>query len=243
MTPQETISAIAGPTGSIGAAFYFHPNTLATGKELGLDGFRWYVLGRGGALGDVHADVVQSAFGYFNPDLIAKLWNSAREKVDPKEAGQRFFDCCAERGRELLAGADGLDAYCAAADAVIDAMPRAGLPLFAGTAALRCADDPAGRAMQKAAVLRELRGSAHLCGVLAVGLSDRIAHLVQRPNDQQMFGWEDAPEIPADANERMAEAERITDVIVTPAFAVLDDAQSSALVDGTTAMAAALGIG
>ena len=42
-----------GPLGQIGQAYYFHPDTLARGKELGLDGFRWYMLGRGGVLGDV----------------------------------------------------------------------------------------------------------------------------------------------------------------------------------------------
>ena len=30
------------PIGSIGAAFYFHPDTLAAGKAAGLDGFRMH---------------------------------------------------------------------------------------------------------------------------------------------------------------------------------------------------------
>ncbi|MGI9594675.1 MAG: helix-turn-helix domain-containing protein, partial [Acidimicrobiales bacterium] len=56
---------MAGPIGAAGAAFYVNPDTLARGKELGLDGFRFYVLGRGGVMGDVPAKVVESAFGYF----------------------------------------------------------------------------------------------------------------------------------------------------------------------------------
>ena len=67
MQPRDVIHAIAKPTGDIGASFYFDPDTLARGKELGLDGFRFYVLGRGGVLGDVEPDVVRSAFGYFHP--------------------------------------------------------------------------------------------------------------------------------------------------------------------------------
>ena len=50
MTPQDIMRTIAEPTGPIGSAFYFHPDTMARGKELGLDGFRFYVLGRGGVL-------------------------------------------------------------------------------------------------------------------------------------------------------------------------------------------------
>ncbi|MEZ5230551.1 MAG: hypothetical protein R2710_28945 [Acidimicrobiales bacterium] len=61
MTPEAVISATAGPTGNVGAAFYFHPDTLAKGKELGLDGMRFYILGRGGVLGDAESDVVASA--------------------------------------------------------------------------------------------------------------------------------------------------------------------------------------
>ena len=52
MQPVEIMRAtdVIGP---IGAAFYFHPDTVARGKEAGLDGFRFYILGRGGVLGDV----------------------------------------------------------------------------------------------------------------------------------------------------------------------------------------------
>ena len=74
--------------GSIGAAFYFHPDTVAKGKEVGLDGFRFYVLGRGGVLGDVEPDVVHAAFGYFHTGLIDKIWISAKEIVAPRDAAR-----------------------------------------------------------------------------------------------------------------------------------------------------------
>ena len=61
--------------GDIGSAFYFHPDTVAKAKSLGLDGFRMYFLGRGGVLGDVEPAVVSSAFGYFEPGLLAHMWN------------------------------------------------------------------------------------------------------------------------------------------------------------------------
>lgn len=57
MTPVDTMRA-TDAIGTIGAAFYFHPDTLARGKAAGLDGFRFYILGRGGVLGDVEPAVV-----------------------------------------------------------------------------------------------------------------------------------------------------------------------------------------
>ena len=67
MDPREIIAAIAKKTGDIGSAFYFEPDTVAKAKELGLDGFRFYFLGRGGVLGDVDPPSCRSAFGYFQP--------------------------------------------------------------------------------------------------------------------------------------------------------------------------------
>ena len=62
-------------------------------------------------------------------------------------------------------------------------------------------------------------------------------------NDIAMFGWtaDDAPEISDATHAAMAEAERITDTIVTPAFEVLDDAGRTAFLDGLTRIAAAAG--
>lgn len=239
MASIDTIRATSPANNGIGAVFYFHPDTLEAGAELGLDGFRWYVLGRGGVLGDVPAAVVQSAFGYFEPGLVEKLWNTAREKAHPVEAARRYFECCGAIGVKLLDGVAGLDEYCEAADVVIDAMPRAGLPLFAGIADLECSADPRARAMQKAAVLRELRGSAHLCAVLASGLTDAQAHALKRPDDVAMFGWDQPIALPDDGPARLAQAEETTDRILLPGYDALTDAQAAALEAGTTALATA----
>lgn len=240
MTPRETLTTIAGPTSDIGAAFYFHPATVAAGRELGLGGFVFYVLGRGGALGDVPAAVVSSAFGYFNPDAIAATWNKYRDVVSPPVAAQAFWDECGKRGNELFADLDRLDAYIEAADIVIEHADLAAVPLFAGTAQLVCSDEVPGRAMQKAAVLRELRGGAHLIAVLASGLSDAQAHAIKRPGDVAMFGWEEAPEVPIDGDIRMDAAEDLTNTLLERAFFALTTEQAEALVAGTMAMHAAL---
>ncbi len=208
---------------------------------MGLDGFRFYLLGRGGVLGDVEPAVVASAFGWWNPDLIAKMWNSSREKVAPREAGRRYHECSADLGRAKLAGVEGLDAFNAAAEKVVRAANPAGLALFAGIAAEPLAEDAPGRAMQLVAVLRELRGSAHIVGVMATGLEPRMAHAIKRPDMVKSFGWGEDP-IPFTEADRakLDEAEAITDRIVFPAFAVLSPAEAEALVTGVERIQAAL---
>ncbi|MAT04341.1 MAG: hypothetical protein CL424_04775 [Acidimicrobiaceae bacterium] len=240
MTPREVIQAIKQPTGDIGAVFYFHPATLDRGKELGLDGFRFYFLGRGGVLGDVEPGVVQSAFGYFNPDLLAKMWNTGKERVSPRDAARAYIACCHDVGRSKLADVDGLDAYVEAATAVIDAVDGGALALFAGVRAEPVPDDTAGAAIHQAMVLRELRGSAHLAAIAAVGLSTRVAHAIKRPDDLAMFGYEEPPAITDDDRAALERAEAITDDILEPAFAVLSGGQGDALVAGTNAMHTAL---
>lgn len=242
MTPIDCIKATAGPLGNVGSAFYFAPDTLAVGKELGLDGMRWYMVGRGGVLGDCHADVVASAFGYFHKASVAKLWDSAREKIAPRDAGRRYHECAAAFGRAKYAGVAGLQAFNAAAESVIAHATPAGLALFAGIAAEPLDSDPAGRAQQLAAVLRELRGSAHIVALLAAGVSPEKAHFMKRPEMYKAFGYDEAnPPSVTDADKANRDrAEDLTDQLLLPAYAHLDAASAKALADGADALAAAL---
>jgi hypothetical protein len=226
--------------GRLGGAWYFDRQTLATGKEHNLDGLRFYFLGRGGVLGDVEPEVVCSAMGYFNPALIDKMWNTAKERMAPREAARLYLSCCHEFGRARFAGLDGLDAFCAAAEQVNDAIDPAGLALYAGIDAEPVPDDPPARAIHLTAVLREARGSAHLLGVVASGLRPRIAHAIKRPTEGKEFGWDDEPQPTSDELARWEQAEEMTIRQLEPSFGVLDAAGQDALVAGLTAMEAAL---
>jgi hypothetical protein len=244
---DQLISDISPKIQALGAAFYFQPETVARGKELGLDGFRFYFLGRGGVLGDVEGRVVASAFGYFSPPLVDKIWSSAKERasVGPREAAREYLACAHAFGRAKFADIAGLDGFCGAAQAVVAAAAAdpGALALFAGISAEALPDDLPARAYQLACVLREHRGSAHLAAVRAAGLSPRVAHAIKRPTEVETFGW-GADEVAAVTDEdraRHARAEELTDVIEGPAYAVLDAAQATALRDATDAMAAQLG--
>lgn len=231
---DELLARACPLVGDLGWRFYFAPATLERGRELGLDGSQFYFLGRGGVLGDVDARVVASAFGYFDPAHVARTWDAARAVVAPRDAARAYLACCQELGRERLGQLHGLEALCAALEAVNDAADPAGLALYAGISAEPLADDLPARAMQLVAVLRELRGSAHLVALVSSGVAPKVAHFLTRPDAMAMFGWDpDDPPTPTDADRAgLAEAERRTDLIVRPAYAVLDGPERSALLAG-----------
>jgi len=240
METLSLIQSISQTTNAAGSAFYFDPATLAKGKELGLDGFRFYVLGRGSVLGDVDAAVITSAFAYFAPATIDKIWTSAKEKLAPAAAAEAYNQCCADLGLAKLADIEGIAAYNEAAEAVVAATELAGFSLFAGWAAQPRSEEPAARAMQLVALLRELRGDAHIVALRASGVSAPVAHAIKRPGDVATFGWDPAPTIAADDAAKCEAAEALTDQLLVPSYAGLSDAQAAALVFGTEAIGAAL---
>ena len=135
------------------------------------------------------------------------------------------------------------DAMVTAADVVNDAADPVGLALYAGYRGELLVDDTPGRALQIVNVLRELRGSAHLIALRACGVDARTAHFIKRPGDGAMFGWpaDFLPEISEDQRAAAARAESLTDDLVRPAYAALDDDGSAALLRGLDNMAVALG--
>lgn len=242
MTPEDVVATASPKIGELGWSFYFIPETRAVAEGLGLDLFRLYFLGRGGVLGDVEAPVVASAMGYFKPSLVAEMWDSGKAIVSPRDAGRAYHLASADLGRRALAAVEDLDTFCAAAEAVNDAADPVGLPLYAGIRCEPLVEDLPGRAMQLITVLRELRGSAHLLALRAVGLDVKRAHWIKRPDEVAMFGWseDEAPTITDADRQRWLDAEVLTDRLVTPAFAVLDDAGQQALLTGLERVEAAL---
>jgi hypothetical protein len=242
MTTDELIARACPIIRDIGWAHFFSPEAEAAAADIGIDIFTLYGLGRGGVLGDVEPVVVSSAFGYFNPEVVAALWNEGVTHIAPREAARIYLDCAAEVGRRRLAHIEGLDAMVVAADAVNEAADPVGLALYSGFRGELLVDDVPGRAMQIISVLREFRGSAHLIALRASGVDARTAHFIKRPNDGAMFGWpaDFMPEISDDQRAAWDAAEALTDQLVRPAYAVLDDDGAAALLRGLDDMTVAL---
>ncbi len=238
MTPDELVAAACPTIRDLGWAYYFLPETAAKGERFGLDVFELYFLGRGGVLGDCEARVVASAFGYYKPQVVEAMWNSGRDKLAPRAAGRLYLECAHDYGRSRFSEIEGLEDFCAAAEAVVDAADPAGLALFAGISAEPLPDDAAARAQQLVTVLREFRGGAHLLAVLACGVSPLVAHYVQHPEMWGIFGWADdeVPTVTVDDHAALDAAEELTDRLVLPAYAVLDGDGRTALLAGLDAM-------
>jgi len=242
MNDQELVATACPIIKDAGSAFYFTPATATRGAALGLDPYQFYAMGRGGVLGDVEPAVVSAAFGYFNPQLVAGLWNAGKAIVAPRVAGAAFMAASGDHGRLKLSAVDGLDQFVTAAEKVLGACDLDAFSLFAATAAEPLAADLPARAMQLVTILREYRGNAHLVAVRATGLTTKVAHFAKRPDDIAMFGWSaaEAPVIDEAVHSRMAAAEALTDQLVAPAFAVLDAGEREAFVAGLLGIQAAL---
>lgn len=236
MDPRSVIHATARKINDIGAAFYFAPETLEQGRQVGLDGFRFYFIGRGGVLGDVEAGVIRAAFGYWEPGLVDKMWNTAKEKVPPREGARLYLGCNHDFGRTRLADVEGLEGFVDAASTVIAAVEGTSLPLFEAVRCEPVPDDVPAAAMHQAMVLRELRGSVHLLALTACRIDSRHAHGIKRPDEFKLFGYSSEIEVTETDRARWLRAEELTDEILVMSFGQLTDVQSKALIMGVEAM-------
>ena len=238
-TPEDAARAIARAVGDLGGAFMLDGATYAKGAELGFSGIDFYVLGRGGALGDTSADVVASAFLYWNPAHVATQWEAGRAVMSASEGVAAWAEVCHRFGDANLPDVDGLDRLGVLAGRVVAEASPAGAPLFAGWRTLDVpgADRPKARAQHLLNALRELRGGLHGGAVLAAGLAPIEAVAVNAPGMAPVFGW-DPEALPdaATAKDRWKVAEAGTDVAMGRVLAVLDEAEREELVDLVTGL-------
>jgi hypothetical protein len=91
-------------------------------------------------------------------------------------------------------------------------------------------------------VLREFRGSAHLLAIVAQRLDPRTAHFIRRPEMFSTFGWsdDDTPTVGDLEIAALKGADELTDSIIAPAYAVLDDEGAAGLLGGLGAIAPAI---
>ena len=232
MNAAELARTTAAPINAVGAKFMLIPETNAIGADLGFPHpFAFYTAGRGGVLGDVDADVIISAFGFFAPSLIRKFWDSSKAVMSPRQAGSAFAGAAQTWGRRHLTGVDGLERFCELGEKIIEAADCSALALFAGWRSEPLAADTPARAYQVLHVLREHRGSAHIVAVLATGLTPFQAHFGKLGEaGLKNFGWRDWRSELLDVagmENRLARAEELTTELITPAFGALSATEAS----------------
>jgi len=227
---MESVRALTDPIGDLGGMWLLHPDVLGPCRDAGYpNGYAYYVAGRGGVLGDVDADVITSAFGFFEPSLVRKLWEAGVAVEGARASSARYTAACCEFSRSRITGFAGTQRLVELAARVAADVDPTGLALFAGWRAQPQPDDAAGRAILLMHMLRELRGSVHIVAIVAVGLSAFHAVLASGGEAQaKQFGWpEPYPLVAADTK---AAAETLTDNILSGLYAaVLTESEAAEL--------------
>lgn len=242
MTPEETVRGVAGPVGRLGAGWMFDPATAERGKQLGLSAWSLYHCGRGGVLGEVDASVVVAAFGFFPPALQKKAWDKGRAVLPVAQIVDEYAACCADWGRRTFADLPAAGRLADLLTSAGEASGVMGVPLFAGWRARLLGpgapSDAAARLALAIQVMREHRGGLHLVAVAAQGVAPLQAVMSGRygAGNAEMFGWPQPWPDPAVAADAMAEAERVTDALVAPAYAALTPEDRAELVAGLRAL-------
>ena len=219
-TTAESVHALAAPVGDVGGRWMLHPDVLGSCRDFGYpNGYAYYVAGRGGVLGDVDAEVVGSAFGFFEPSLLRKMWDAGVAVEGGRAAAARYGRACAQWGRSRLVEFEGAERLADLIRHIVDSIDSVGLTLFAGWRSEPRPTDPEGLAYFGTYLLRELRGSAHIAAVVASGIAPLEAILVSGGEGRaQQFGWtEPFPDVSHLVDLR-SRTEALTDEIMTRLF-------------------------
>jgi hypothetical protein len=208
----ETALAADHTIHDVGSLWMASGSTVTLGAAAGYqDPLAFYFIGRGGVLGDVDADVVIAAFGWWEPGLARQKWELGRTVGHPHEAARHYAAACAAWGQRRSADLPEVDRFSELAGRVVASADCSGLPLFAGWRAEPLPAAGPGRVIHLVHLLRELRGGLHLIGTTAAGLTPLEAILTNEgPQQARFFGWNgDLPDVGA-IKQRHDTAEQIT---------------------------------
>ncbi len=244
MNPVELSEKTADPVQVVGMSFYFDQLTIERAKELGLNVFEFYGLGRGGVLGNVDSDVVDRAFTFFHPNTMAFLWARPRQKADPvATASEHLQQAYAFADRTFGAvPAEVLANFASGAHRVVAAVAPGHYALVDGYRQYPVPENAAHAAYLGAILLRELRGGAHIDAVKEVGLTPVEACYLQDATIFKLHGYgdDDVPVVNPALEEKKVEAEEITTRTMADFFSVLTDEECQQLADGADSMFSAL---
>ena len=241
-TALEAVRATSVPIHDIGTAIYLSPDVFGWAAGWGWSNpFAFYFAGRGGMLGDVGPEVVTSALGWFEPNVVKAMYREGIGVSGAPGAAARMAEAHAMWGRKHYGDVEGLDDIVAVTEEMVDGLEGSAIPLFAGWRnATRC-ETPAGRAAQLMQILREWRGGLHLVATTAVGLSPLEAILTNEgPGQAKFFGWSEPFADFTAIKAKHDEAEEMTDRLCASALAeALDSARYPAFEAGVRALRAA----
>lgn len=234
MTPDAVATATAPALGDLPSRYMLDPSTYIAGAEDGFEGMDLYVAGRGGALGDVPADVVVATFVFFAPGIVRASWERSAAVMSRADAADRWAAACHSWAEgNLPTDVVDLDRLADLLGTMVATADTAAAPSF-GAWRSRPEPDPdrvAALVLHRMMVLRELRGGLHGAAVVAQGLSPHAALSIRSAPMLAVFGW-DGPHPDADDPSTRAawgEAEAATDRAMATAYAALDASERAEL--------------
>lgn len=240
MDAVEAAAATAQAIGDLGGGFMTDMATYARGGELGFGGIDFYVLGRGGVLGDVDADVIAAGFIVWNPVQVRSQWETGRGVMAPDAAAREWAACCAAWGEANLPDVDGLDRLAALLTTVVDEASPANAAIFAGWRALPVPTTSKAKVAHLVNALRELRAALHGGAVLASGVTPGEAVVYRAPMMAPMFGWDvEAIHVSDDTKAAWRHAEEGTNVAMGRVLGALSEAERGEFVGLLTDLFAA----
>ncbi|MEV5742389.1 hypothetical protein AB0L30_20245 [Microbispora rosea] len=241
MDPRDAVLETKAAIGALGGGFMLSREAKALCERHGLGPREMYFRGRCGVLGEVDADVVLAAVVFFPAGHVRESWEGGR-KLAAEEAAALYAGACHDWGRRRLAGLGNADRLAELLAAVADGADAFCAPLFAGWRAMPRPGGGPALAAHLLHVVRELRGARHATAVVAQGLGPLEVTLVgadgtgtpipyDRTADVARFlAWpEPYPAPSAEAAERRARAEELTDDLVARAYAALGPAELAEL--------------
>jgi len=175
----------------LGASLYFDANTIAHAGDAGItDFFVLYAGGRAGVMGDVTAEQVCSAFGFFDPGLVAKVRPTVLATARPTDIAAVFVAAMAHAAGQAW-DTPASETVVRLGTVAADSVTALGMPLFTGWRSLPRPTSASGAAALVVHTLRELRGDVHIQSVAASGMAPIEAEVATRRGTAglEMHGW------------------------------------------------------
>jgi len=237
MEPIAAAKATGMPILEIGGGFMLDGATYVRGGELGFSGIDFYVLGRGGVLGDTSSEVVTSEFIFWNSEQVRSQWETAKGVMSPAQAAAEWAACCAAYGEANLPDVADMNRVGDLLTTVVNYASPANASLFSGWRTLPVPQSPKARVQHQLNALRELRGALHGGAVLGVGLLPVEAVMHRTPHMAGLFGWDgDAVKVDDIAVSKWKEAEASTDVAMARVLSILSAEEREELATALGAM-------
>jgi helix-turn-helix protein len=205
--------------------------TAEYGVSLGLHtGEEYWIVGRGGALGDVDHQIAAAALAFIAPAAVRDAWDHLPSGMTPSQVSATYAARCTGWGTEALAVFDPvrMERLDNLGRRIVDsASPALGV-LFAAWRSVAQPDDVGARATLTMQVLREMRGAAHIIAIQACGLTPVEAILASPAPPPRSgapwaehLGWPGPFRDPEEVRASRLEAERVTTEIIAAHLAVL----------------------